>query len=90
MASQSGIIGYLGEYVAQCLYSRSWVLRDAAVNKSKLIFTELLERNPDIDPNQMNLAAVISIVKTGLDDKNLQVSLSSYDFLGLILSSVEK
>ena len=43
-SEQHGITRLLGEYRARCLFSKTWVLRDAATLKVQLMLSDELER----------------------------------------------
>lgn len=94
VSGQSGIQGYLGEYVTECLFSRSWVLRDAAIIKAQLILTSEVEGNDEgkdaLTALVSCLTPVIGVCKVGLDDKNLQVNFSAHGLVEYTLGLLER
>lgn len=92
LATQGGILGFLGEYCTQCLYSRNWILRDAAIGKTKLALTEQLEvGGPTVSAALTScLGQVVAVCRAGLDDKNLQVIFSSFDLLDYITVTLDR
>jgi centrosomal protein CEP104 len=68
------LVQLFGEYIARCIYSKTWNLRDAAVQKLGLDLREGA-RGGD-DPNQL-LHGYAAILRRTVADKNVQVSLSS-------------
>ena len=71
MSDSSGITALLGEYRARCLFSKTWVLREAAVSKVQLMLGAELSRDP---PGLGTcLPAVCAVIKVGVEDKIQQV-----------------
>lgn len=94
IAGQSGIQSYLGEYVTQCLFSRSWMLRDAAITKTQLLLSSEVEGRDEGEDSVTALVAgltpVIGVCKVGLDDKNLQVNFSAHGLIEHTLGLLER
>jgi hypothetical protein len=95
VANQSGIQNYVGEYVTQCLFSRSWMLRDAAIVKTQLFFSSEVEGRDDSGEDSVTallagLGPVIGVCKVGLEDKNLQVNFSAHGLIEYTLGLLER
>lgn len=61
----------MGEYRTRCLFSKTWVLREAAITKTQL----MLEHEFCRDPAGLGgyLSALTGIIKVGVEDKIQQV-----------------
>jgi len=68
------LLQLFGDYITRCIFSKTWNLRDAALQKLALDLREGA-RNGD-DPSQL-LQAYANILKRTIADKNVQVNLSS-------------
>lgn len=70
-ADQYNILGLLGEYRARCLFSKTWVLREAVVSKTQLMLLADFSR----DPAGLGgyLPALTGIIKVAVEDKIQQV-----------------
>lgn len=68
------LVALFGEYITWCTYSKSWNLRDAAVQKLTLDLQDGVYSSKD--KNQL-LQGFVGILKRTIQDKNVQVFLSS-------------
>eukprot|EP01038_Epipyxis_sp_PR26KG_P015610 gene15610-21093_t len=83
LSSQSGIIQLIGEYRAKCLFSKTWVLREAVL--SKIIIMLPTEIAPDVQSIGNCLAPVMAIIKVGCEDKIQQVLFNAIALLEDVL-----
>lgn len=65
------MVNLLGEYRTRCLFSKTWVLREAALVKTQL----MLEHEFSRDPAGLGgyVGALTGIIKVGVEDKIQQV-----------------
>jgi hypothetical protein len=84
-ADACGLISLVGEYRVRCLFSRTWALRDAAINKIDMMLKDFA-RQPGIDAV---VNPLVLVLKTGLDDKIAQVFVSSGAFLDDFLNNLK-
>ncbi|CAE8662244.1 unnamed protein product [Polarella glacialis] len=67
------LVALFGEYLTSCVYSKSWNLRDAALQKMTLdLQNEVMSKK---DPTRL-LACYSQVLKRMIPDKNVQVFLS--------------
>ncbi len=80
-AEQGGILNVLGDYRAKCLFSVSWLLRDAVVVKTGLMLDdELASAFPGV------AGTLMAICRIGFDDKMQQVVFSALTLLENVLA----
>lgn len=79
------LIAVFGEYVTQCVYSKTWNLRDAALQKLMLDLQDGVRS--EMDPNQL-FTAYIQVLKRMIPDKNVQVCLSAGSLLQAVSSQL--
>jgi centrosomal protein CEP104 len=84
-ADACGLVTLVGEYRVRCLFSRTWALRDAAINKIDMMLKDFV-RQPGIDAV---VNPLVFVLKTGLDDKIAQVFVSSGAFLDDFLNNLK-
>jgi centrosomal protein CEP104 len=72
------LVSCFGDYITRCIYSKTWNLRDAAIQKLTLGLRDGVYNNKD--PSRL-LEAFSTILKRTLADKNVQVCLSSFALL---------
>lgn len=72
------LLDIFGEYVTQCLYSRAWNLRDAALQKLTLNLKAGIYSSGQ---SGQLLHALATVLRHTLPDKNVQVFLSSANLL---------
>jgi hypothetical protein len=77
------LISVFGDYVTRCVYSKSWNLRDAALQKLTLDLQDGV--HSEMDPSKL-LAAYIQVLKRMVPDKNVQVVLSAASLLQAVSS----
>eukprot|EP01032_Pedospumella_encystans_P013581 gene13581-15628_t len=90
IADANGIVALLGEYRTRCLFSKTFVLREAVQFKVRLMLTDEFGR----DASSLNgaLNGVVGVIKVGVDDKNQQVlnaAVSVMDELFLLAKSLK-
>ncbi len=69
-ADQYNIVHLLGEYRARCLFSKTWVLREAAVKKVMIMMMMEFSRTPGLSAC---LSTLCGIIKCAVEDKIQQV-----------------
>lgn len=79
------LIAVFGDYVTRCVYSKSWNLRDAALQKLMLDLQDGVRS--EMDPNQL-FAAYIHVLKRMIPDKNVQVVLSAASLMQAVSSQL--
>lgn len=77
-ADSGGIAGLVGEYRARCLFSKTWILREAALTKINLMLQTEFSDSPGIDGC---LGVMAAVIKVGIEDKIQQVLFSSLALL---------
>lgn len=75
------LVQLFGDYITRCTFSKTWNLRDAALQKLALDLRDGA-RNED-DPSQL-LQAYSTILRRTIPDKNVQVNLSSGALLQVV------
>ena len=93
LCEQSGVLNLLGDYCSRCLFSKSWVLRDAAVSKTHMMLMDIMKSPGDSDPVSLLtsiLPAIIAVCKTGAEDKNSQVNFGAFDLLDEVIAHMNK
>jgi hypothetical protein len=83
----SGLVSHFGEYIARCVYSKSWQLREAAMVKLGLICKEREEQQGHLD--QEVLPSLWQVLRLGCDDKIAQVFTSTLDLLATTVAVVD-
>lgn len=83
IADSGGIIRMFGEYLAKCLFSKTWVLREAAISKI-LILMDATGNINGISIGQ-SLNALSVVLKVGFEDKIQQVFFNSLTLLENVL-----
>lgn len=73
-ADSSGLTALVGDYRVRCLFSKTWALRDAAVNKIRMLMQSDYKNEPGV---AAILSPLVLVMKTGLEDKIAQVFFSS-------------
>jgi len=68
------LLQLFGDYITRCIYSKTWNLRDAAMQKLAMDLREGVRAGDE--PNQL-LQGYAATLKRTIADKNVQVSLSS-------------
>ena len=84
VSEQNGVTTLVGEYVARCLFSRVWVLREAAITKIHMNLEAEYEDMPGIT-NAIN--ALATIVRVGVEDKIQQVLFNAVALLDDVLAA---
>lgn len=69
-ASQTGLIGLLGEYRARCVFSKAFALRDAVMVKLRLM---LQMGSPELPQLHESVPVIATLIKIMMDDKIHQV-----------------
>lgn len=77
-ADSSGLTALVGEYRVRCFFSRTWALRDAAINKIRMLIQSEYKNEPGV---AALLSPLVVVMKTGLEDKIAQVFFSSAGLL---------
>lgn len=85
-ADNLGIVSLLGTVRAKCLFSKAWSLREAVIQKIRLMLPSL-EKDPGMHNAAIPLAAII---KEGVGDKIAQVMTMSVTLLEEFLVLVKK
>ncbi len=79
----------LGEYRTRCLGSKAWVLREAAILKTKLLLEDA--DGFCVDPGLSScLGSLVGIVEIGLDDNIQQVLFQSIGLLESVLEAARR
>jgi len=87
MADQGGINNLLGEYRTRCLFSKTWILREAALSKSLLMMiTDFTQDPPGLGAH---LSALSNIIKLGVEDKIQQVLFGAIALTDQVLKSLK-
>lgn len=73
-ADSSGLAALVGDYRVRCLFSRTWALRDAAVNKIRMLMENDYKNEPGV---AALLNPLVLVMRTGLEDKIAQVFFST-------------
>ena len=87
MADQYNIVSLLGEYRVRCLYSKTWVLREAATKKTQIMLVTEFMRSPGLSSA---LTALCGIVKATTDDKIQQVMIAGISLLDELLMKLKE
>ena len=69
------LMAVFGEYVVQCLYSRQWNLREAALNKVKYELPVLCGNGSDSQAMRDVTGMTCAVLQRAIKDKIAQVSL---------------
>ena len=78
-----------GSYRAKCLFSKNWALREAALAKMTLMIPEICSAELEGDTDVVS-EIIFSIVESSMiQDKNVQVNLSSLILLDEVLLQLE-
>jgi hypothetical protein len=78
----------IGEYRARCLFSKTWVLREAAVNKIQLMLTSDFSRDP---PGLAHcLPALCAVIKVGVEDKIQQVLFAAVSLMDELFEKLRR
>lgn len=84
-SDQGGITNLIGEYRSRCLFSRTWALREAVINKVHLMLQPEFIRDP---PGLTStLPALCQILRVGVEDKIQQVLFATISLLEDILKA---
>lgn len=67
-AESQGIKALFGEYRSRCLFSKAWILREAALMKIHMMLQSQFQ-----DDIARSLPAFCAVIKVGVDDKMQQV-----------------
>lgn len=86
-AEQGGVVSLFGDYLARCLFSKVWALREAALSKMRLLFPELIAQGEEIEAALPILATVIRV---SVEDKMHQVLLGGVTLLREVLEIAER
>jgi len=79
------VIALFGEHLTQCVYSKTWSLRDAALQK---LATEIhADMHSDRDPAQL-LGGLVVVLRRCIPDKNVQVFLASAALLQAVVQRI--
>jgi hypothetical protein len=81
-ADQHNLLGLLGEYRARCLFSKTWVLREAAIKKVQIMLATELMRSPGL---ASCLGAVSGVIKVAVEDKIQQVVFAGVSLMDELL-----
>jgi centrosomal protein CEP104 len=87
MSDQFGISILIGDYRTRCLFSKVWGLREAVINKVKLLLEEEFMERPGLS---QCISALCAIVRVGIDDKLSQLMFSAIPLLDDVLSGIKR
>jgi hypothetical protein len=87
LSDQFGISNLIGEYRARCLFSKVWGLREAVINKVRLLLQEQYSENPGLSSC---INALCAVVRVGIDDKLSQLMFSAIPLLDDIITGIRK
>jgi centrosomal protein CEP104 len=87
VSDQNGVTTLVGDYLARCLFSRNWQLRETAINKIDQLLKSEYENTPGIT---QSIQALATIVRLGVEDKIQQVLYASVTLLDDILSATRR
>ena len=73
-ADSSGLAALVGDYRVRCLFSRTWALRDAAINKIRMLMESDYKNEPGV---AALLNPLVLVMRKGLEDKIAQVFFST-------------
>ena len=83
VADQNGVTALAGEYIARCLFSKNWQLREAAITKVHMRLETEFENDPGITSC---IPALSTIVRVGVEDKIQQVLFNAVALLDDMLA----
>lgn len=83
VADQNGVTALAGEYIARCLFSKNWQLREAAITKIHMRLETEFENDPGITSC---IPALATIVRVGVEDKIQQVLFNAVALLDDMLA----
>ena len=83
---QHSILALIGEYRTRCLYSKTWILREAAVKKVLLMLPEFT-RSPGL---AAALSGICGIIKTTVEDKIQQVMYAGISLMDELLLRLKR
>ena len=86
-ADASGISALLGEYRTACLFSKTWVLREAGLHKTRMMLRDELSSDPGL---AACLGPVAMVVKGGINDKIAQVFSAAVGLLDEVVSALHR
>ncbi|CAM9530888.1 unnamed protein product [Chrysoparadoxa australica] len=84
LSEVQGLNAVFGEYRVRCLYSKTWTLREAAINKTRMMLEEL---EGEIGLEAL-LPHVLQITRVGCEDKISQVFLTCVELLETFLDTL--
>jgi len=87
VSDQNGVTNLVGEYVARCLFSKTWALREAAITKIHMSLETEYEDTPGISTAINSLATV---VRVGVEDKIQQVLFNAVALLDDVLGATRR
>lgn len=82
-----GIAALIGDYRTRCLFSKVWGLREAVINKVRLLNEE--EYSSTVGLAQ-SINALCAIVRVGIDDKLSQLMFSAIPLLDDVLVGIKR
>mgnify|MGYP006077091709 CR=1 FL=1 len=82
VSDQSGVTNLVGDYIARCLFSKTWVLREAAITKIHMLLESEYEDTPGISSC---LQALATVIRVGAEDKIQQVLFNAVALLDDLL-----
>lgn len=87
VSDQNGVTALVGDYLARCLFSKNWQLREAAITKVTMLLKSDYEDTPGIT---QSIQALATIVRIGVEDKIQQVLTGSVTMLNDILAATRR
>ena len=80
----NGVSNLCGEYVARCLFSKTWALREAAITKIHMNLEADYEETPGITTC---INALATVIKVGVEDKIQQVLFNAVALMDDVLGA---
>lgn len=87
ISEQYGIAVLIGDYRTRCLFSKVWGLREAVINKVRLLLEEEYLETPGLS---QCISALCAIVRVGIDDKLSQLMFSAIPLLDVIVAAIKR
>ncbi|KAJ1396116.1 hypothetical protein B484DRAFT_407424 [Ochromonadaceae sp. CCMP2298] len=86
-SEQGGITALIGEYRARCLFSKTWVLREAALQKVLLMVTKEIAQEPGLGAA---LPALAVIARVAVEDKIQQVLFGGVNLMDEVFEHLKR
>jgi centrosomal protein CEP104 len=87
VSDQNGVTSLCGDYIARCLFSKTWALREAAITKIHMNLESDYEETPGITSC---INALATVIRVGVEDKIQQVLFNAVALLDDVLGCTRR